>query len=237
MHSVLLRGGGEGGVSSPAYTLQRGRGMPAPGLAHAARSGQGQQPNVRSAAEVNERRDLSLTTNERREWNGEPRRMGSACGTDHGCANRSEDPGAPIITARARTVNDWHEQDCWQFNVSQNGPTIACGCDLSPTVLGDQERTDDRDLRPCSRLAPLSILGLSRRTRRQTASASDSQDVGGSSRPKGAQGDGRGRHASRDGTGNDPARLRPIGDGRRAGRRHGIARGGAGRGARGGAGR
>jgi hypothetical protein len=40
------------------------------GLAHAARSGQRKQPNVRSAREFNQRRDLSLTANKRREREG-----------------------------------------------------------------------------------------------------------------------------------------------------------------------
>jgi hypothetical protein len=88
-----------------------GNGKGQSGLAHAARSGQGQQPDLRLAREPIERRDLLLTANKRREREREQRWMGSACRIDHGRPDRSDDTSVAMITARARTVNDRQEQD------------------------------------------------------------------------------------------------------------------------------
>lgn len=76
------------------------------GLAYAARPGQGKQPHIRPTRELNERRNLSLTADKRREREGEWRHSGSACGIDHSRPDRSDDPGGHMIMARTRNVND-----------------------------------------------------------------------------------------------------------------------------------
>jgi len=120
-------------------------------LAHPGRAGQGQQPDLRSAQEFNERRDLSLTANERRKREGERRRMESGRGIDHCLADRSDDPGAPMIMDRARAVNDRYtskiEQQC---ELSQKRSSLLKKGGVGerfrlPLVTGDIPGVDGHD--------------------------------------------------------------------------------------------
>ena len=59
-----------------------------PGLAHAARSGQGQQPDIRAAHAGDEIGNFVLPAHQRREGKGEWQRIGTAYDVDHGRPNR-----------------------------------------------------------------------------------------------------------------------------------------------------
>jgi hypothetical protein len=65
-----------------------GDGQGQSGLAHAARSGQGQQPHVRAAHAGDEIGNFVLPAHQRREREGERQRIGTAYDVDHGRANR-----------------------------------------------------------------------------------------------------------------------------------------------------